>query len=154
MSKRKSLSDYSEAPKALTLDEEQLAALQSLSETLHPGLKCLLPVFETICQAHDDVVPPHRRALPVNITYVALIDVYTKIKQSRQATDFKRTTAAAIALNVDFRDEDMSYLMNLKTEQLQNSGQLSEHYGKCKCITFRISQKLMFISRRDKRSEN
>ena len=52
-------------------------------------------------------------------------------EQTRQATDFKYTTAAAKALDVDYREDDISYILNLKAEHSQEPGQLSEHFGKC-----------------------
>ena len=84
MYKRKSLSDQSELPIALKLDEEQIEALQLIKDTLNPSLKCLLPVLETIRKAHDDVfIPPHRRALPVNAT--TLHGLKTELRFSRLA---------------------------------------------------------------------
>ena len=72
MPKRKASGDQSENPVSLELDEEQIAALQLVPDLLHPSLKCLVPVLDSIRfldsirKAYTDVIPPHRRALPVN----------------------------------------------------------------------------------------
>lgn len=66
------------------------------------------------------------------------------ITQTLQATDFKRTTAVAQALNIDYKEDDISYIFNLKTEHVQNSGQLSKDSGKCACTLFRIPPKPIF----------
>lgn len=65
ISKRKALGD---PPRhlSLELDEEQVAALQLVPENLHPNLECLIPVLDAIRKAYGNVVPPHRKALPVN----------------------------------------------------------------------------------------
>ena len=52
---------------SLELDEEQIAALELMSDSLHPSLKCLVPVLDSIRKVYSDVIPPHRRALPVNL---------------------------------------------------------------------------------------
>ena len=65
MSKRKSSGDRTGNPLSLELDEEQIAALELIPDSLHPSLKCLVPVLDSIRKAHSDVVPPHRRALLV-----------------------------------------------------------------------------------------
>lgn len=52
------------------------------------------------------------------------------ISQSRQVTDFKRTTAAAKALGVDFKEDDMSYVFNPESKHLQAPTQISEDFGK------------------------
>lgn len=56
-------------------------------------------------------------------------------QQTRQATDFKRTTAAAIALGVDYKDDDPEYHFILQPQQPQDAGKLSPHFGKCACVT-------------------
>ena len=66
MTKRKSSGDRTRSPLSLELDEEQIAALELIPESLHPSLKCLVPVLDTIRKAYSDVIPSHRRALPVN----------------------------------------------------------------------------------------
>lgn len=66
--------------------------------------------------------------------------------QTRQATDFKSTTAAAQALGVEYKEHDISYVFNLKTEHLQDSTQLSEHFGKFIRTIENIYRKLAFIS--------
>ncbi len=129
MSKRKS-SDSQWGNPSLDLDEEQIAALQFLPTALHPNLKCLVPVLDSIRKAYTDVIPPHRRALPVNTTILHDQKRILTFSQTRQATDFKGTTAAAQALAIDYKEDDISYYFNLKTEYLQDSGQLSEHHGK------------------------
>ena len=50
---------------SLELDEEQIAALELIPESLRPSLKCLVPVLDSIRKAYSDVIPPHRKALPV-----------------------------------------------------------------------------------------
>ena len=65
MSKRKASGDLSGDPISLELDEEQIAALQLIPDSLHPSLKCLVPVLDSIRKAYSDVTPPHSRALPV-----------------------------------------------------------------------------------------
>ena len=66
MPKRKASGDRSGNPISLELDEEQIEALQLIPDSLHPSLKCLVPVLNSIREAYSDVIPPHRRALPVN----------------------------------------------------------------------------------------
>ena len=66
MSKRNSSGDGTGNPLSLELDEEQIAALELIPDILNPSLKCLVPVLDSIRKAHSDVIPPHRRALPVN----------------------------------------------------------------------------------------
>ena len=66
MPKRKASGDRSGKSVSLELDEEQIAALQLIPDGLHPQLKCLVPVLDSIRKAYSDVIPPHRRALPVN----------------------------------------------------------------------------------------
>ena len=66
MSKRKASGDRSGNHVFLELDEEQIAALQLVPDLLHPSLKCLVPVLDSIRKAYSGVIPPHRRALPVN----------------------------------------------------------------------------------------
>jgi len=66
MSKRKSSGNRTGNPLSLELDEEQIAALELIPESLHPNLKCLVPVLDSIRKAYSDVIPPHRRVLPVN----------------------------------------------------------------------------------------
>ncbi|KAK3168180.1 hypothetical protein OEA41_004626 [Lepraria neglecta] len=118
MPKCKASGDQSGNPVSLELDEEQIAALQLVPDLLHPSLKCLVPVLDSIRfldlirKAYTDVIPPHRRALP-----------------TRQATDFKRTTAAAKALDIDFKEDDISYVFKLKTEHLQNPRRMSKHFA-------------------------
>ncbi|KAL2058435.1 hypothetical protein ABVK25_001163 [Lepraria finkii] len=112
MPKRKASGDRSGNSISLELDEEQIAALQLVPDLLHPSLNCLVPVLDSICQVYSDVIPPHKRALP-----------------TRQAIDFKRTTAAAKAFDIDFKEDDMSYVFNLKTEHLQDPRQISEHFA-------------------------
>lgn len=51
---------------SLDLDEEQIAALQLLSDNLPPNLRCLVPIIESIREGYSDV-PPHKRPLPVII---------------------------------------------------------------------------------------
>lgn len=51
---------------SLELGEEQVAALQLVPENLHPNPKCLIPVLDAIRKAYGNVVPPHRKASPVN----------------------------------------------------------------------------------------
>lgn len=68
-------------------------------------------------------------------------------QQTRQATDFKHTTAAAKALGVDYKDDDLSYVFNLKIEHLRDSVQLSENFGRCAWIILRTFQKLTAIKR-------
>jgi len=43
------------------------------------------------------------------------------ITLSEDYTDFKRTTAAAKALGIDFKEDDMSYIFIPKTEHLQHN---------------------------------
>lgn len=129
MSKRKSSNSQWGNP-CPNLDEEQVAALQFLPDALHPNLKCLVPVLDWIRKAHTDVIPPHRRDLPVNTTMLHDQKRILTFSQTRQATDFKGTIDAAQALAIDYKEDDISYIFNLKTEHLQDSGQLSEHYGK------------------------
>ncbi|MCJ1396251.1 Molybdopterin synthase catalytic subunit [Xylographa bjoerkii] len=112
MPKTKSTDDRSKNPLSVELDDEQIAALQFIPDNLHPGLKCLAPVLETIRKAYEGVLPPHKRAVP-----------------TRQATEFKRTTAAARLLGVDYKEDNSSYVFNLKTEHLQEPGKLSEHFA-------------------------
>ena len=66
MPKRKASGDRSGNPVSLELDEEQIAVFQLLPDLLHPSLKCLVPVLDSIRKAYSDVIPPHRRALPVS----------------------------------------------------------------------------------------
>ena len=66
MSKRKLSGDRRGAPLSLELDEEQIAVLELIPDMLHPSLKCLVPVLDSIRRAYSDVIPPHTRALPVN----------------------------------------------------------------------------------------
>lgn len=61
---------------SLELDEEQVAALQLVPEKLHPNLKCLIPVLDSIRKAYSNVVPPHRKALPVNNNLSLIIRLY------------------------------------------------------------------------------
>ena len=70
MPKCKALGDRSGNLIPLELDEEQIAALQLKPDILHPSLKCLVPVLDSICKAYNDIIPPHRRALPVNAIMV------------------------------------------------------------------------------------
>ena len=66
MSKRK-LSDYSRGESlSLDLDEEQIAVLDLLPDFLHPSLKPLVPVLDSLRKAYSDRIPLHTRALPVN----------------------------------------------------------------------------------------
>lgn len=67
MSKRKSSADRAN-PLSLELDEEQIAALQLIPHNLHPNLKCLSPVLQSIWKAYSNSIPLHRRVLPVNTT--------------------------------------------------------------------------------------
>lgn len=99
---------------SLELDEEQLEGLQILPDTLHPGLKCLRPVLESIRQAYTGVKPSHRAILPV-----------------RHATDFETTASAAMVLGVDYESEDISYMFEscFDTEQLQESPELYENFA-------------------------
>jgi hypothetical protein len=142
MSKRKYSDGRSGNPMSLDLDldlnEEQIAALHFLPDALHPNLKCLVPVLDSIRKAYTDVIPPRRRALPVNTTILHDQKRILTFSQTRQATDFKGTTAAAQALAIDCKEDDISYYFNLKTEYLQYSEQLSEHFGKCACTVFRM----------------
>jgi hypothetical protein len=92
----------------LDLDEEQIAALQFLPDALHPNLKCLVPVLDSIRKTYTDVIPPHRRALPVNTTILHDQKRILTFSQSRQATDFKHTIAAAQALAIDYKEDDIS----------------------------------------------
>ena len=123
---------------SLELDEEQIAALQLAQDILHPSLKCLAPILDSIRKAYTDVIPPHRRALPVKTIILHDQKPILTFSQTRQATNFKRTTAAAKALTIDYKEDDISYIFNLKTEYLQDPGQLSEHFGKCVCPLLRI----------------
>ena len=66
MSKRKSSGDRRGEPLSLELDEEQIAVLELIPEMLHPSLKCLVPVLDSIRKAYCDVVSRHTRALPIN----------------------------------------------------------------------------------------
>lgn len=66
MSKQIFSDDRPGSPLSLDLDEEQIAALDILSSNLHPDLKCLIPVLDTIRQANGNVILPHRRNMPVN----------------------------------------------------------------------------------------
>lgn len=66
MSKRKSSGGRTSNPLSLELDEKQIAALELIGEIYLPGLKCLVPVLDSIRRAYSDVIPPHRRALPVS----------------------------------------------------------------------------------------
>ena len=136
MSKRRSSGERTD-PLSLELDEEQIAALELIQDSLHPNLKCLMPVLDSIRKAYSDVIPPHRRALPVYAIILHDQKIELMFWQTRQATDFKRTTAAAEALDIDYKEDDISYVFNLKTEYLQDSGQLSEHFGKCAWIILR-----------------
>lgn len=65
MSKRKSSSDPTGNPLSLVLDEEQIAALELIPDGLHPSLKCLVPVLDSIRKACNDMTPTHRKALLV-----------------------------------------------------------------------------------------
>ena len=47
----------------------------------------------------------HRIAVPVNITLCCNQKTILMLEQTRQATDFKRTIAAAEALPVDYNDD-------------------------------------------------
>lgn len=66
MSKRKSSGDRAGYPSSLELDEEQIAALELMSDSLDPSMKCLGPVLDAMRKACSDVIPPHKRVLPVN----------------------------------------------------------------------------------------
>ena len=66
MSKRKFSGNRTGNPLSLELDEEQMAALELIPDSLHPNLRCLVPVLDSIRKAYSDVIPPHRRVLPVN----------------------------------------------------------------------------------------
>ena len=79
MSKRKSSGDRSESPLSLELDEEQIAALQLVPDSLHPSLKCLVPVLNAIRKAYSDVIPAYKRALPVNTVILHDLKKYTDI---------------------------------------------------------------------------
>ena len=65
MSKRKSSNDASRDLPFIELDQEQVAALERVPDSLHPNLKCLVPVLDAIRKAYTDEVAPHRRVLPV-----------------------------------------------------------------------------------------
>ena len=131
MSKRKSSGGRTSNLLSLDLDEEQIAALEHIGEIDPPVLKCLVPVLDSICRAYSDVIPPHRRVLPVSDIILSDEKTVLMFEQTRQAIDFKHTTAAAKALDVDYREDDISYVFNLKAEHSQEPGQLSEHFGKC-----------------------
>ena len=131
MSKSKTSGGRTSNPLSLDLDEEQIAALVHIGEIDPPVLKCLVPVLDSIRRAYSDVIPPHRRALPVSDITFNYERTILMFEQTRQATDFKYTTAAAKALDVDYREDDISYILNLKAEHSQEPGQLSEHFGKC-----------------------
>lgn len=70
MSKRKTEITEDQPIEGLFLDEEQLEALQLVPENLHPNLKCLAPVLETVrnWNLYGDKVPPHthKRSIPVS----------------------------------------------------------------------------------------
>ena len=66
MSKRKTSGGRTSNPLSLDLDEEQIAALVHIGEIDPPVLRCLVPVLDSIRRAYSDVIPPHRRALPVS----------------------------------------------------------------------------------------
>lgn len=77
MSKCKSSGDQRGEPLSLELDEEQIAVLELIPDLLHPSLKCLAPVLDSIRKAYSDVIQPHTRALPVNTS--TLHDHETKL---------------------------------------------------------------------------
>ncbi len=78
---------------SLELDEEQLVALEFMSDNLHPSLKYLVPVLDSMRNAYSDVIPPHRRALPVN--FIILYDKMTILIFSRLV---KPPTSSALPL--------------------------------------------------------
>lgn len=65
MAKRKSKGRRGE-PLSLELDEEQMEVLELLPDLLHPSLKCLVPVLDSIRKAYSVVTPTHTRVLPVS----------------------------------------------------------------------------------------
>ena len=80
MSKRKTTEGQEQERLALNVDEEQLAALQLVPQNLHPNLKCLEPLLESIRKAYSGTIPPHKRSLPVNQSLYDALYVYEKMK--------------------------------------------------------------------------
>lgn len=152
MSKCKSSGDRRGELISLELDEEQIAVLELIPDLLHPSLKCLVPVLDSIRKAYSDAIPAQTRALPVNISILYNYESILTMQQTRQATDFKHTTAAAISLGIDYKEDDISYIFNLEAEHLQESGQLSANIGKCAYGILRIFLELTSISLYSQRS--
>lgn len=144
MSKRKNLENNPEDSTPIGLDELQLAALESLSISLHPSLKCLLPVLEWLRGTGGDVVPLHKIVPPVKNIHNASCADEVDILQTRQATDYKTITAAAKAVKVDFKEDDISYMFNLESEDSQVAGELSKHFGEGLCIAFGMLQAKLY----------
>lgn len=71
MSKRKSSGDQTGTSLSLKLDDKQVAAFELVRDSLHPTLKCLVPVLDSIREAYGDVIPPHKKALLVNHYHTA-----------------------------------------------------------------------------------
>ena len=69
-----------------------------------------MPVLDSIRRAYSDVIPPQRRVLPVSDMISNDEKTILMFEQTRQATDFKHTTAVAKALDVDYREDDISYV--------------------------------------------
>ena len=114
MSKQKSTDDGTQNHLSMIeLDEEQIAALELMKDNTHPHLQCLVPILDSIRKAYSDKLPPHRRALPVTTIVFHDWRMFLMFWQTRPATDFKRTTAVAQALDIDYKEDDMSYVFKL-----------------------------------------
>lgn len=81
MSKRRANERLNPIKLSLEVDQEQLHVLDSVSETLPPNLKCILPILAAVRKECGGVyIPPHRRSVPVNQAFFDALFVYEKMK--------------------------------------------------------------------------